>query len=240
MSGQLRNFFEQMIRPLRARVYNIVSRGVLELAKDTEGMQTLKAAILAGENRDDIEYFQDYGFTSVPKAGAEALVICPQGNRDHMIAVKVADRTVRLKGLETGEVAIFTDEGDKIHLKRNNNIEVVAATKVTLTTPLAEFSENVVIKGNLDVEGNETVKGNETVEGNSTVEGTADVTGAVTSAASVEAPTVTGSTTVLSPAIAAATSLTVAGEELNQYKTHTHDYNDVGAPSNPNTTGGVN
>jgi len=227
--------FSQLIEPIRSRVYNIVSRGVIELAKDTEGMQVLKAAILADENRDDIEYFQDYGFTSVPLAGAEALIVCPQGNRDHMIAVKVADRRFRLKGLTAGEVALYTDEGDKIVFKRGNKIEVVAATKVTLTTPLAEFSADVIIKGNLDVDGNETVKGDEIVKG------TSAVTGAITSLASVTAPAVTGSATVSGPSIVAATSLTVAGEELNDYKNHTHDYqDDDGTSETTKQTAGVN
>jgi phage gp45-like len=34
--------------------------------------------------------------------------------------------------LEPGEVALYTDEGDKIHLKRNNEIEILTTTlKVT-------------------------------------------------------------------------------------------------------------
>lgn len=234
MMREIRKTFDMMIRPVRARIYNIVSRGVLELAKDGEGMQMLKAALLADENRDDIEYFQDYGFTSRPKAGAEALVVCPQGNRDHMIAVKVADRRFRLKDLQNGEVAIYTDEGDKIHFKRGNNIEVVAATKVIITCPESEFSGNVTIKGNATIEGNETVQGNEIVEG------TSAVTGAITSDASVTAPALTGSATVASPAITAALSLIVNGQELNDYQNHTHSYTDAGAPSNPNQTGGVN
>lgn len=146
MREMIREAFSILIEPLRSRVYNIVSRGVLELAKDTEGMQVLKAAILADENRDDIEYFQDYGFTSVPKAGAEALVICPQGNRDHMIAVKVADRRFRLKGLAEGEVALYTDEGDKIVFKRGGTIEVVAATKLEVKSPLVELGNGTLEK----------------------------------------------------------------------------------------------
>jgi len=177
MDARLGNLVNTMLKPLRNRVYNIVSRAVLEMANDSKKMQALKVAVLAGENRDDVEYFQDYGFTSVPLPGAEALVVCPQGNREHMIAVKVGNRTVRLKDLAEGEVAIYTDEGDKIHLKRGNNIEVVAATKVLVTTPEAEFSGNVKIQGNLTVIGTSLMTLAVTMKNTLTVDLTATIKG---------------------------------------------------------------
>lgn len=227
----MRKLVDMMIKPLRARVYNIVSRGVLEMAKDEKGMQVLKAAILAGENRDDIEYFQDYGFTSVPKSGSEVLVVCPQGNREHMIAVKVADRTVRLKGLAEGEVAVYTDEGDKIHFKRGGTTELVSSTKVIVTTPLAEFSQDVNIKGDLTVDGDTTIKGMITIFGNIIGQALATITGAVT-AGSVSAPT---------GAVAAATIGTPTTDLdtfKNTYNTHTHNENGTGGGTTdaPNQT----
>lgn len=46
------------------------------------------------------------------------------GNRAQGLAVKVDDRRYRLKGLACGEVALYTDEGDKIHLERGNLIVI--------------------------------------------------------------------------------------------------------------------
>lgn len=148
---QISRMIEAMVKPLRNRIYMIVSRAVVEMAKDTAGMQTLKATILAGEDRDGIERFQNYGFTSVPLGGSEAVVICPSGNREHMIAVVVDDRRYRLKGLVDGEVAIYTDEGDKIHIKRGGMIEVLAAGEVHVNTPVVKLgptAAEAVIKGN--------------------------------------------------------------------------------------------
>jgi phage baseplate assembly protein V len=139
LRDQLRKAMERAIRPLKSRVYNIVARAVVTAINDSGKMQVIKVSALAGEDKDSIEYFQDYGFTSVPKTGAEAVIVCPQGNRDHMIAVKVGDRTVRLKGLQEGEVAVYTDEGDKIHFKRGGTVQVVAATKVDIDSTLVEI-----------------------------------------------------------------------------------------------------
>lgn len=217
MREQIQNAVQAMIKPLRNRVYNIVSRAVLEAVNDSGKMQVIKVSVLAGENRDDVEYFQDYGFTSVSKAGAEALILCPQGNREHMIAIKVGDRTVRIKGLASGDVAMFDDVGNKIHLKQNGTIEIVAATKVLVTSPEAEFSGNVKVKGNLTVEGKETVTGDATA-------GNVISNGAVTAASG------------------AISGLTVGtpGTDLDDlkdiYNTHTHDENGDGG----GTTDGPN
>jgi len=85
------------------------------------------------ETINDREYFQHYGFTSRPKAGAEIIVI-REGN--HIIAVASDDRRYRI-ALEEGEVAIYTDEGDKIHLKRGRKIEVAGGEEVTISTKAA-------------------------------------------------------------------------------------------------------
>ena len=46
------------------------------------------------------------------------------GNRTSGIVVCVEDKRYRLKGLESGEVALYTDEGDSLVLKRDNTIEI--------------------------------------------------------------------------------------------------------------------
>lgn len=73
------------------------------------------------------EYMQHYGFTSRPKEGAEIIII-NEGN--HYLAIASDDRRYRL-AVEDGEVALYTDEGDAVHLKRGNNIEVTCKNKLT-------------------------------------------------------------------------------------------------------------
>ncbi len=119
---QLRNFVTDLIKPLRNKIVGMNTRAVIESIDDSMKMQLAKISLLKGQNRSKVERFQDYGFTSVPHDGAEGIVICPQGNSDHMILIKVDDRRFRLKALAKGEVALYTDEGDKIYLKRGGKI----------------------------------------------------------------------------------------------------------------------
>ncbi len=143
---------DKLIAPLKTRLANMMARAVVSLVDDSKKMQILQLGVLADETRDDVERVQNYGFTSVPLSGAEAVVIFVGGRRDHGLAIAVDDRRYRIKNLESGEVAIYTDEGDSIVLKRGGNIEVNASTKVTITSPLVEMSGALTVAG--EVTGN--------------------------------------------------------------------------------------
>lgn len=142
----LRKIVDRMIKPLRTRILMTIARAVVESLKDTGGLQVMKIDVLAGENRDNVERFQNYGFTSVPFPGAEAVVVFQGGNREHGLIIAVDDRRYRLKGLENGEVAIYTDEGDKIHFKRGGIIQIVASSKVDVDANLVELGNGTLEK----------------------------------------------------------------------------------------------
>lgn len=135
------DFIQTLLEPIRRRIALLIGRGVVRLSYDDAGVQRLQLDLLAGETRDKIERFQEYGLSSRPKSGAEAIVLFPNGSREFGLVVAVEDRRFRLKALEEGEVALYTDEGDSIHLKRSGNIEITAATKVVVKSPAVELGE---------------------------------------------------------------------------------------------------
>lgn len=142
---------DKMLGPLVRRIRLALGRGIVRLVADGGGIQTVQLDLMANETRSKVERFQEYGFTSHPLEGAEAAVIFMGGNRDHGIVIAVDDRRYRLKALEAGEVAIYTDEGDKIHLKRGKIIEIStdelivnAETRVTFNTPLVRASGDII------------------------------------------------------------------------------------------------
>lgn len=107
---------------------NLISRCTVALANAGGKLQSLQIRMLAGEVKDDVEHLEPYGFTSCPHDGAEGVAVFPGGDRSHGVVVVIADRRFRLQGLEAGEVALFTDEGDKIHFERGRKITVETAT----------------------------------------------------------------------------------------------------------------
>jgi phage baseplate assembly protein V len=114
----------KLLTPLANRIANMVARAVVKRADDSESAQTLQVAALDGETLDDLEHTQPYGFTSVPKDGAQAVLLFVCGKHDHGLVLVVGDRRYRLKSLESGEVAVYDSNGSTVVLKKNGDIQL--------------------------------------------------------------------------------------------------------------------
>lgn len=141
------------------RLANLLARGFVRLVNAGLKMQGLQIGLMADETIDDIEHVEPYGFTSHPKAGAEAFAGFFDGDRSHGVVLCVADRRYRLKGLAEGEMAIYDDLGQKVHLTRAGIVidgaglplviqnvptaTVKAATKVRMETALLEVTGEI-------------------------------------------------------------------------------------------------
>jgi phage baseplate assembly protein V len=136
-----------------------IARGVVRMVNDALMVQSLQVTVLDGETAN-VQRFQEYGFTSVPMSGAEAILAAVAGARSHLVAIAVDDGRYRLKNLQDGEVALYTDEGDSIVLKRGRiiavtagaeidvsapQVKVIATTKVTLDTPEVHCTHKLTV-----------------------------------------------------------------------------------------------
>ena len=129
--------FLKLSAPLARRVRLMVGRGIVRLVNDSTKIQEVQISALADMVRDRAERFQNYGITSNPFPDAEAAYVSVGGSTDHIIIIAVDDRRYRLKSLAPGEVSLYDDQGQKVHLKRDGKIEVVALAEVTVTAPVA-------------------------------------------------------------------------------------------------------
>ena len=135
------------------RIKSMIGRGTLVRTDENPKMRTAQIEFLKGDVRDGLEHFEPYGISSRPKPGAEALAVFFGGDRSHGVIVSIADRQYRLK-LEEGEVALWDDLGQKVHLKRDG---ISVETGLNLT---AQVGGNVT----------ETVSGNVTATVSGSVE----------------------------------------------------------------------
>lgn len=155
---------QRLMAPLQRRVMLMVSRCVLNVVQDGLAIQGLQVTILEGEPRDGVERFQQYGYTSVPKPGAEGVMVAVAGNHDHGIVIAVEDKRYRLTGLAAGEVALYDDLGQKVHLTRAGIVVDGAGMPVTVTNtphilldaPLVETTKDLKVGGNIVAEGDIT------------------------------------------------------------------------------------
>jgi phage baseplate assembly protein V len=110
------------LRALVRRLQQVVTRG--RITRTDPSGPWCQVETPGGDVLESIEALTPYGFASVPSPGAEALVLAPGGGRDGAFVIACGDRRYRLEGLAQGEVAMHSDEGDAIVLRRGNRIEI--------------------------------------------------------------------------------------------------------------------
>lgn len=138
----------------------MIARGTVALASAGSMLQTLQMRLTAGEVKDDLEHFEPYGFTSHPKPGAEGVALFLGGDRSHGVVVCVADRRFRLKELKSGEVALYTDEGDSFVFKRGRIVELDTMTLKVKAGKAVEFDTPLITTtGRIESDGDQVAGG---------------------------------------------------------------------------------
>lgn len=136
---------------LKLGLGNLIARGVLRALDSHAKCQRASLTLMAGEVTEGLEYLEPYGLTSTAHPGAESVVLFLEADRSHGVVINVADRRYRLQGLEQGEVALYSDEGDSLMLRRGNRVELSTKTfivnaqeRVTFNTPLLEVPQGEI------------------------------------------------------------------------------------------------
>lgn len=105
-----------------------VGRGVV--SDDSGDFQLVQVQFNSNETKDDIPRYSEYGITSVPPDGHNALVLFFGGNKSTGVVVATHHPKSRKKGLEKGEVCYHDDLGQEVYFKRDGL--VLKAKKITL------------------------------------------------------------------------------------------------------------
>lgn len=116
----------------------MLARAVVRMITDSGGRQTAQVEATKGELISGMERMQEYGMSSYPPTeGTDCLVAFLGGNREQGMIIVAENRKFRIKGLEQGEVAIFDDLGNVVHLQREQ-VLVKAVTKAKVVAPVIE------------------------------------------------------------------------------------------------------
>jgi len=132
-----------------------IVRGVVHRVDDTTGMQQLDVETHEGVVRSGVEVLMPYGLASTPAAGGLTVLLAVGGDQGDMIALPQASGA-RFGGMAPGEVAIYDDGGNRIHLRAGGVIELVAATEIKAMvggTIVSITAAGVAITGDLTVSG---------------------------------------------------------------------------------------
>jgi len=163
----LRRAIAKATGAMQRRVQMMVARCVLTLIDDSKGRQELQVSLLAGEAADGVEHFQSYGYSSVPFPDSEGVYLSIGGDRNNGVVIATGDRRYRLKNLLPGEVALYDDQGQTIHLTRDGividggtsqlPIKIQNTSSVTIDSPTAHMTGNLMVDGEVTAKGSHTV-----------------------------------------------------------------------------------
>jgi phage baseplate assembly protein V len=140
-------------------------RGVMRGITRTTQVQRARFGGLAGEELADAEVMQHFGFSSAIPEGADVIVVPVGGRTAQSVVIASELGSVRIQLGATGETVIYSQWGDRVHLRQDRSILIQAAGQVNVQAPLATFSGNVQIAGNLSVTGTTTGTGAATFSG---------------------------------------------------------------------------
>ncbi|HHC6515878.1 TPA: phage baseplate assembly protein V [Vibrio parahaemolyticus] len=146
-------YVDKALAPIRRRVVGMVSRALVTGVIEDLQRQNLQVKIHSDESCDNIERFQNYGFSSHPTQGTEAILAALGGNVGNLVALAVEDKKVRPQG-EVGDVFLYHLEGHNIRLTKDGKI-IVTATDVIFeaANSLTIISPETLIQGPLHVTG---------------------------------------------------------------------------------------
>ncbi len=165
-----------MIREVQKQIDRALSgvrqayRAVISLCASDTPVQLAQVDGLAGETTPDLELFQHYGFTSNPPAGAMAVVVPLGGKTSHGVIVATEHSSYRITGLQRGEIAVYTDEGDSIVFRRGRIIDITtetlninASTAVNIDTPIVNMTKKLNVQEQITGQGGMAVSGGDGV-----------------------------------------------------------------------------
>lgn len=150
---------KQVFNSLKRRMQLLVSRAVVNVINDSLKTQNLQISLLDDDDADDVERFQNYGHTSVPPTGSEAIVLSVGGMRQHLVAIAVDNKATRLNTLKDGDSALYHMEGHNLTMTEDGEARLtcrifkVVADEVVFDVRETQSTGNVSILGNSSTTG---------------------------------------------------------------------------------------
>ena len=120
--------------PIKRSLSILISKALITAITDEDNkIQIVQIDLGNDQATSDVERIQNFGFTSHPKIGAQAIVLSIGGNRDHQIVIVTDDSRFR-PSVSEGDVAMYNSDGLLIELKKDEIL--MGDGKQTELTPL--------------------------------------------------------------------------------------------------------
>lgn len=138
--------FDHLLEPIFNRVRLMIGRCVVLATKYNSSDLEADIELVAGEKRRDVEFVQQYGFSSRPKGDVSGIALFLGGSRDNGVVIAThgdGSDMSKANDLKPGEVLVHSPYGQTILLDENGNIVLACET-----------GKEIQCKNDLIVDGN--------------------------------------------------------------------------------------
>jgi len=188
------NYLMQQVKLMHRKMGNIIARGNLTLINMSgANINNTQGTFLDSETISDLQHPQEFGFASMPNAGAYIIALFNGGNRDHGQAIKIYDPSTNPTDLAPGNSCQYDASGNRVWLKaadgiliknqnntitlnnsginitdKNGNSIVMSASGITITSSSSiTMASPVIFEQGWDMSGGDaTGAGSISVDGN--------------------------------------------------------------------------
>lgn len=153
MSNAFYRYVDKAVSRIQRRIISMITRAiVVDVIEDLQ-RQAIQITGESNESGDNIERFQQYGFSSVPPADSEAIIAALKGNLAQRVALAVEKKELRPQG-DSLDVFIYHAEGHSIQLTKDGKC-IISVTDAILeaTSSFTIISPETLIQGPLHVTG---------------------------------------------------------------------------------------
>ena len=134
------------------KIYSMIGRAILTAINNSGKVQRIQVKGIYGEILTDIDRIQEYGLETYPEVSGdtEVILICPDGNREQAIAIKIGTRAYRPSTLNKGEVQLYSKFGNKILLDKDGKLMFNGSgkkfvTHAELDTALQSYNSQLAV-----------------------------------------------------------------------------------------------
>lgn len=139
---------------LSRRILLVLARGAIALVDDSKPVQTLQVRVNSLELIPDVPRFAEYGLTSNPPVGTQAVIGFKNGDRNDGIVIATSNAKYRMTALVTGEVAIHDDKGQSVYLSAEGIVVNGGGNPITLTNAPEVIADTLLLKCKGDIVDN--------------------------------------------------------------------------------------
>lgn len=149
------------IQRLYQRILHAIGRGRITTGSDAGSVQLQQVQLGPDEIKDNIPRLAEFGLTSMPPVGSDAVVVFIGGDRSNGAIIATGHQASRPKNLQAGETMLYSQDGKSIYMTVDGGIVVEAkgqvvtvnnattvtinaATKVRMVTPLLEVTGDII------------------------------------------------------------------------------------------------